>query len=216
MISIKVDDKYIEVSEGANLLQVCLENGVFIPNLCYLDGIAEPPASCRMCFVEIEGLEMPVAACSVRIHAPLVVSTATEQVRRLQRANLKLLLSVHHVDCRNCPANKKCELQRLAKFLKIALNSKPLENMLTQLQIDDTHPCFDYHPYRCVLCGRCVAVCRPGNGAPVLAFAKRGFDTIITSFGMSPDGEMPCEACTKCAGVCPVGALTLKPAGPNL
>lgn len=212
MISIRVNDKPIDAAEGANLLQVCLDNEVFIPNLCYLEGMGEPPASCRMCFVEIEGEASPVAACTVRITAPLVISTDTERVRRLQRTNLKLLLSVHHVDCRNCPANKQCELQRLAKFLKLALNSNPLKNMLGRLEIDSTHPCLDYHPYRCVLCGRCVAVCHDRNGQPVLSFAKRGFDTIISSFGMHSGIDIPCEACSLCQEICPVGALTLKSA----
>lgn len=210
MIKITVDSKSIEVSQSENLLRACLDHGIFIPNLCHLNGMAEPPCSCRMCFVEIEGRENPVAACAVRVTEPLVVFTATDRVRRLQRTNLKLLLSVHHVACRDCPANKKCELQRLAKFLKTGLKAKPFENMLTHLQIDTTHPCLDYHPYRCVLCGRCVSVCQQQNGQTALAFANRGFDTLITAFGIDPEMASTCHDCHTCIEICPVGALTTK------
>ena len=55
MPKLLVDNKEIEVKEGTTLLQACLDNGIYIPNLCYLESINDPPASCRMCFVEIEG-----------------------------------------------------------------------------------------------------------------------------------------------------------------
>ena len=212
MISVQVDDRIFKVHPGTNLLRACLENGLYIPNLCYLEQLDEPPASCRLCFVEIDGIDGPVAACSIGITSPLVVQTATNRVRRLQRANLKLLLSVHHVDCRNCPANRNCELQRLAKFLKTGLNAKPLESMVDHLQLkpDENHPLMDYHPYRCVLCGRCVAVCHGRGGSAVLTFAKRGFDTIISSYGLEHLEETSCEPCGACVEICPVGALTLK------
>ena len=55
MITLRIDDQKIEVAEGTNLLNACLANGIYIPNLCYIEGIEHPPVSCRLCFVEIEG-----------------------------------------------------------------------------------------------------------------------------------------------------------------
>jgi predicted molibdopterin-dependent oxidoreductase YjgC len=136
MVSILVDQKKIEVQEGTSVLKACLENGITIPNLCYLKEVDPAPASCRLCFVEIDGVDRPVAACSVPVQATMVVRTDTPAVRRLQRTALKLLLSVHDVDCKNCPANRKCALQHLARFLNVGLKPKGLQHHLKEPVID--------------------------------------------------------------------------------
>jgi NADH dehydrogenase/NADH:ubiquinone oxidoreductase subunit G len=210
MVSILVDQKKIVVQEGTPLLKACLDNGITIPNLCYLKEVDPAPASCRLCFVEIDGVDRPVAACSVPVQAAMVVRTDTPAVRRLQRTALKLLLSVHDVDCKNCPANRKCALQHLARFLKVGLKPKGLRHRLKEPPIDDRHPCLDYYPNRCVLCGRCVAVCRAATDRPELTFAKRGFDTVVSFFGRTDSARHDCAACRACIDTCPVGALALK------
>jgi len=101
-----VDNKEIEAKQGTTLLKACLDNQIYIPNLCYLESIDPPSVSCRMCFVEIEGERQPVPSCTVLIKDDMVVKTDTPAVRQLQRTALRLLLSVHHVDCKNCQANK--------------------------------------------------------------------------------------------------------------
>lgn len=210
MPKLLVDNKEIEVKEGTTLLQACLDNGIYIPNLCYLESMNDPPASCRMCFVEIEGEEKPITSCTVKVKDDMVVKTDTLSVRRLQRAALRLLLSVHHVDCKPCQANKKCELQRLAKFLTVGLKPKYLEIHLKEPDIHQDHPCLDYYPNRCVLCGKCVHVCREQHGQSVLTFAKRGFDTVISSYGKNDVSSLACEKCVVCVDICPVGALILR------
>ena len=210
MPKLLVDNKEIEVKEGTTLLKACLDNGIYVPNLCYLESIDEPPASCRMCFVEIEGEENPITSCTVTVKEDMVVKTDTLSVRRLQQAALRLLLSVHHVDCKNCQANKKCELQSLAKFLKVGLKPKQLEIQLKDPEINQDHPCLDYYPNRCVLCGKCIRVCREKHGQSDLTFAKRGFDTVISSYRKDDASTVDCEKCIVCVDICPVGALILR------
>lgn len=209
MITLQVDGRQIAAQEGATLLEVCLENDIFIPNLCFLKGADRAPASCRMCFVEIEGVKGPVTSCTVSVADGLVVRTDTPAVRRLQRAGLQLFLSVHDIDCKNCPANKNCELQRLSRFLKLGLKAKPLETHLKAVDTDETHPCFVYYPNRCVLCGKCITVCAQVQEHPSLTFAGRGLDTVISAYGQEAD-SLSCEECTACSAICPVGALILK------
>ena len=101
MVKLIVDDREIEAAEGATLLQACLKNDIYIPNLCHMEDMAHPAALCRMCFVEIEGQDKPVASCTITVSENMVVKTDTPAVRRLQRRALRLLLSVHDVDCKN-------------------------------------------------------------------------------------------------------------------
>jgi NADH dehydrogenase/NADH:ubiquinone oxidoreductase subunit G len=210
MPKILVDDREIEAAEGSTLLQACLNNDIYIPNLCYVEGMKYPSSLCRMCFVAIKGEEQPVAACVATVRENMVVKTDTEAVRRLQRSALRLLLSVHHVDCKNCQANKKCELQRIAKFLKVGLKPKKLEQYLKEPEIVQEHPCLDYYPNRCVLCGKCFHACRRQHGQSVLTFAKRGFKTTISFYGQDDESQLECEGCTVCVDICPVGALILR------
>lgn len=206
-VQITVDGKEISVNEEANLLETCLNNDIYIPNLCYMEGMESPPASCRLCFVEIEGQNNPVSSCTVKVSDGMVVFTDTDKVRTLQRTALKLLLSTHQVDCANCHANKNCGIQNLAKFLKVGLKSKEFKQYLKPIDIDETHPGLYYYPNRCVLCGRCIYACgREGQAG--MSFARRGIETVITFYGQKDASN--CESCGKCIEVCPVKALILK------
>jgi bidirectional [NiFe] hydrogenase diaphorase subunit len=212
LVRIRVDGKDMDAPEGSSLLQVCLENDIYIPNLCHVAGIEPPPASCRLCFVEIEGYEGPVTACTTRVTEGMVAITDSPGVRRLQRAGLQLLLSVHRVDCSHCPANKRCELQKMARFLKVGLKPKHLEPFLKDPDRIEG-PGLVYYPNRCVLCGRCVRVCRSEHDLPLLTFARRGFDTLISFYGEQEASPPSCDTCLACVRICPVSALSVK--GPH-
>jgi NADH dehydrogenase/NADH:ubiquinone oxidoreductase subunit G len=210
MVKLTIDGKEVSAEEGKSLLEVCLENGIYIPNLCFLKDMEAPPASCRLCFVQIEGKAKPVVSCREKPVSGMVVQTDTDAVRRLQRSALELLLSAHKVECRHCHANKKCELQRIAKFLHVGLKPKRLEPLAMESSPVLFHPLLAYDPHKCVLCGKCVFVCRNRDGYELLTFAKRGIDTVIACFGADDSAVPPCDNCRECVNVCPVGALRLK------
>lgn len=210
MATITIDNAAIEAPEGANLLKVCLDNDIYIPNLCWLETDETPHASCRLCFVEIKGNKAPVPSCTTTATDGMVVKTNTEAVRRLQRTGLRFLLSTHKVECKDCAANKQCALQDIAKFLKVSLKPKKLEQRLHETDVDDSHPCFVYYPNKCVLCGKCVRSCQQKHGHSMLTFAMRGIDTVVSYFKDDNAGELVCDDCGKCVEICPVGALAGK------
>jgi NADH dehydrogenase/NADH:ubiquinone oxidoreductase subunit G len=213
MVQIIVDGKTIEAGEGRTVLEACLDNGIYIPNLCHVEGMSEPPVSCRLCFVEIDGRNKPVTACNTRVAPGLVVRTDGEAVRRLQRTALRLLLSVHKAECKSCPSNRRCPLQKMARFLGVRLRPRRLEHIERERPKLADSGVFEYVPERCVLCGKCVYVCEQRNSRPLLTFAKRGFETVVASFAQVGLFESDdCKTCRACVDICPVSALFLKDA----
>ena len=209
-VSLIIDGREITANEGDKLLWVALDNGIYIPNLCAIRDNLEPSASCRLCFVEIEGKEQPVTACTETVAEGMVVNTRGEKALNLARSGFELLMSVHPVDCAHCFKNKSCELQEIAKHLKAKLKPKHLKPLLRNLPIDDSNPTFTYDPNKCVLCERCVWVCQERLGIGVLGFAYRGFERVVTTFFDEPIGSRPCQGCGNCVRVCPTGALAFK------
>lgn len=206
-VTLHVDDRDITVKAGTSLLQACLDNDIYIPNLCYLKESDHPSASCRLCLVEIAGSSQPVTSCTVEVAQDMSVKTDTPAVRRLQRSAFELLLSVHRVECHTCPANKKCELQKIAKFLKVGLKVKNLKLYLRDVEVDTSHPVLDYYPDRCVLCGKCIQACEMHNHISILTFSGRGFNTLVRYYGSADRSTVPCESCMACVDICPVSAL---------
>jgi bidirectional [NiFe] hydrogenase diaphorase subunit len=210
-IRIQVNDRTIEGRKAQSLLQTCLENDIYIPNLCYIPGMDHPPASCRLCFVEVDGFENPVTSCTLEIFDGMVVKTDTPAVRRLQKTAFQFLLSVHEVDCKNCPANRKCDLQRLARYLQCGLKTKGLQHYTKEMSIDGSHPQIAYYPNRCVLCGKCIYICKKENKQPLFSFSKRGFDTVISVYNSGNGKGLNCGFCMACIEICPVAALVEVP-----
>lgn len=208
-VNFTIDGKQITATEGQSVLWAALDNDIYIPNLCAIREKSDPSASCRLCFVEVEGKPAPVTACTEMVTEGITVNTDGDSARRLARSSLELLLASHPVDCANCAANGNCELQRAAKHLGVKLNTKRFPKLLKELPIDESSPVFTFDPNKCVLCGKCIWKCRDvGTGA--IGFAHRGFDREVTSFGGEPIGLSKCNQCGDCADICPVGALVRK------
>ncbi|MFN8629370.1 MAG: FAD-dependent oxidoreductase [Chloroflexota bacterium] len=105
-IRLEVDGRLIEGYEGQTLLEVCRDNGIEIPTLCYepkLPGFG----ACRMCVVEVEGEENPPISCSRVAEAGMKVQTQTDELRRLRKTNLELIFSDHNAYCLP-PCQNKC------------------------------------------------------------------------------------------------------------
>jgi bidirectional [NiFe] hydrogenase diaphorase subunit len=207
MIELIIDGRPIRAKKGTSVLQACLASGVYIPHLCSFEGDPDPDASCRLCFVEIEGYPGPVTSCTVAATSGLQVRTDGPDTRHLQRAALRMLLSNHPVDCKHCQANRACALQHMARFLQIGLKSAPLPAIPRPHEVDRSHPCIDIYTHRCVLCGRCTKVCRNSLGHSRFTMTGRGIETAVRHYPSDDDADIDCSACGSCVAICPVGAL---------
>jgi bidirectional [NiFe] hydrogenase diaphorase subunit len=209
-ISLTIDGKTIRAKDGENILWAALENGIYIPNLCAIQGKTQPSASCRLCFVEVEGETEPVVACTEPVKEGMVVHTRGKNALRLARTSAELILASHPVDCGHCLRNRSCELQKIAKHLGIKLITKRFRKLERNLPIDESSPLFTYNPNKCVLCGKCVWVCQEKLGIGAIGFTRRGFKRRVSTFQDKPIGEATCSECAECVKICPVGSLTFK------
>ena len=209
-VSLTIDGKEVTARQGEKVLWAALGNGIYIPNLCALRDASAPDASCRLCWVEVKGKKQPVTACTETVEQGMVVNTRGPGALRLARTALELLLASNVVDCAHCPASGSCELQKIAAHLKVKLKTRRFRKLLRNLAVDSSSPVFIYDPNKCVLCGRCIWVCRERLGIGALGFAHRGFKRRVTTFGDEPIGKSQCQECSECVVACPTGALCFK------
>jgi bidirectional [NiFe] hydrogenase diaphorase subunit len=215
-VSLIIDGKDIKAPVGEKVLWAALDNDIYIPHLCARRDNLAPDASCRLCWVEIEGKNKPVTACTETIAEGMVVNTRGAAALRLARTALELLLASNEVDCASCAKSGSCELQKIAAHLKVNLKKRRFRKILRNLPVDSSSPLFTYDPNKCVLCGQCIQVCRQRLGIGALGFAHRGFNRRMTTFGDEPIGQSPCRECRDCVNICPTGALCFKPAESKL
>ncbi len=207
MVNIIIDTRHLQVPKGYTVLEAARSANIDIPTLCFLKDINEIGA-CRMCVVEVKGAKSLQAACVYPVSEGLEINTKSPLVRESRKVTLELILSNHHRECLTCVRSRTCELQKLAEELNIKevrfngeMKMKPLDNFSPSIVRD---------PNKCILCRRCVSMCKNVQGVAVIDTNERGFNTIVSSaFGMSLN-DVPCTMCGQCINVCPVGALKEK------
>ena len=104
--SIEIDGRTLTGRAGQTILDVCRDNGIEVPTLCYepkLPGFG----ACRMCVVEVEGEDMPPISCSRDAEPDMVVQTQTPRLRQVRKTNLELIFSDHNAYCLP-PCQNKC------------------------------------------------------------------------------------------------------------
>ncbi|NLO14531.1 MAG: 2Fe-2S iron-sulfur cluster binding domain-containing protein, partial [Clostridiales bacterium] len=201
---LNINGKDIEAREGQTILEAAREYDIYIPSLCFLEGVHQF-GGCRMCMVEVEGTRNLVAACMVKAKENMVVKTNSARVRKARKINCELILSNHPTDCLSCERSGQCELQDTARILGI-----------TQVRIQGEHskairdmsPAITRDTAKCILCRRCVSVCNQVQGVGVLNAQGRGFQTQIAPAGGASIADVNCTNCGQCVAVCPVGALS--------
>ncbi len=207
MVNITIDTRKIQVPKGITVLEAARQANIEIPTLCYLKDINEIGA-CRMCVVEIQGARSLQAACVYPVSEGLVINTQTPAVREARKVTLELILSNHDRKCLTCVRSKNCELQSLAEQLNI--KDIRFEGETYKLPLDTFSPSIVRDPNKCVLCRRCVSMCKNVQGVSVIDTNERGFKTIVSSAFNKSLNEVPCTMCGQCINVCPVGALREK------
>lgn len=205
MVTLTINGQTVQAPKNATILEAARSAGIYIPTLCYHPELA-PEGACRLCVVEASGARSLVASCVYPVAEGMVVKTNTPKVRAARKMVVELLLANHPKDCLSCQKSGDCELQKIAADL--GLRKIRFEGGARKAHtIDGSNPCLVRDQEKCILCGRCIRVCRDVQGMNVYSFANRGFDTIVSTAFEQDLGNVACSYCGQCASVCPTGAI---------
>ncbi len=203
-MNITIDGKVIEAKEGQNILEAALEGGVFIPHLCSHPDL-EAKGGCRLCSVEIAGVENAVPACKTEVREGMEITVNGPESSKVRKMAMELILATHPADCTGCPKYGKCELQSM--YQDLGVSPEGWRKKSRSVANDDSNPLVSHLFTRCVRCGRCVRVCQELRGVKVL-------DYVQTPAGVRagvPEGksleEAGCRFCGACIEVCPTGSI---------
>ena len=207
MINLKIDEKEIQVEEGTTILQAARQASIDIPTLCFLKDINEI-GDCRMCIVQVDGRRGFATSCIQKVEEGMVVKTHSKEVIEARKVILDLILSNHQRDCLTCTRNGNCELQNLA--VKFNVTGIEYEGETNKHQIDDLSPSIVRDFNKCILCRRCVSVCKKVQEIGAIDCINRGFNSCISTVGDNSLNDVNCTFCGQCIEACPVGALREK------
>ena len=171
-IKLKIDGEYVTTRPGKTVLDVARENDRFIPALCHLDGLCSVGA-CRLCLVEVSSVARLLPACTTPVKEGMVVVTNSDRLTKYRKMLLELLLSERNHLCAVCVSNGNCELQSWAARYGVTHTSYPYR--YPNLPVDSPRiPASVLDHNRCIMCTRCVRVCRDVEGASVWGVKGRG------------------------------------------
>lgn len=203
MVNATVNGTPIALPEGSKIIEAVYATGNYVPTLCGLQDISDIGA-CRVCVVEVEGIERLVPACNTPLEEGMVIRTDTPRVLETRRVNVSLLLSQHDVQCATCVRNGNCVLQNLAQELNIL--DVPYEKDVTEAAWNNDFPLIR-DSSKCVRCLRCVQVCSKIQGCDVWDIKNRATRLDVGVRDGLPIDQVGCTLCGQCITHCPTGAL---------
>ncbi len=205
MITMEVDSRNLEATEGDTILAALRKQGVHVPTLCHMEKLP-PSGACRLCVVEVEGFPNLVPACSYPVAAGMKIRTRSPRVLSARKMIVELLLSGHPDDCLYCARNGGCDLQRLSQ--EMGIRQRIGVPRKSDKEMDVSGASIIRNPDKCILCGKCVRVCEEIQGVAAIDFIARGSRAYIGTAFDEGLNVSSCVNCGQCILVCPTGALS--------
>ncbi|HKS92366.1 MAG TPA: 2Fe-2S iron-sulfur cluster-binding protein, partial [Tepidiformaceae bacterium] len=240
MASITVDGRTFEAPDGAPLVEVLKNNGVYVSNLCYIDGL-KPYAGCRTCLVDIEGPPGLQLSCTAIVQDGMKVVTESDEVKEARKAVVSLIIANHsdrcltchrreHCHpgdiclrddvvthrCLTCSKNYRCELQATCEMVGMSgyepwVGEERSWYQSPQPLADRANPFMEFDPQMCIICTRCQRACDEKRHTGAITLSGKGFDARIAFGAGGPIDDSNCDFSGACIDVCPTAALMEHP-----
>jgi NADH-quinone oxidoreductase chain G len=201
VITVTMNGREIEIPPGTPLLRAARAAGISIPSLCDYELLA-PIGACRMCLVEVEGMQRLQTACTLLPVDGMEITTESSVLTKARRDVLELLLINHPLDCPFCDKSGECDLQDMVLKYGPAIGRYTEEKRHVPSSYED--PLLATNMERCIACERCVRMCEEVQGVSALTMVGRGETTRMEPFSLE---SFDCEYCGNCLPACPVGAI---------
>ena len=203
MVKVTINGVAIEVQEGSTIMEAAKAAGSPVPSLCFWKGLNEIGA-CRVCVVEVEGVDRLVTACDEPVHDGMVVYTNSPRVRAARRTNLCLILSQHDCQCAFCTRSGNCSLQKLAMDANLLYIPYPIN---IRKEIWDRSTPLIRQESKCIKCMRCIQVCDKIQGLNIWDLAGTGSRVTVNVSHNRKILDADCAFCGQCITHCPTAAL---------
>ena len=204
-ITLTIDGTDVQVPAGTTILDAARKLGIKIPTLCWLEKISTTGA-CRVCAVHVEGVARPMTACNTPVKEGIKVTTQSPELEQIRKKTMELMLVNHPLDCPVCDAAGECDLQDSCYSLSVAKQEYAAD--LERLQIRYDWSLLESDPNRCILCEKCVKVCREITGVGAIETQSCGDRAVVETVSGKP---LDCDFCGNCIAACPTGTLISKP-----
>ncbi len=205
-----IDGNEVPFSEGETILHAARHLDIEIPTLCHDDRLT-PAGACRMCLVEIDGVNLMQPACHTETQPGMVVRTNTGRVDR----NRKFILSLHLADTIEnreiAEDNNPSRVHELADVYGTAGQWMSVDSP-RRGRPNDTNEFISFRADRCIACSLCTRYCNEVEAVSAITLAFRGGNTTISTADGRSLTDSTCELCGGCIDVCPTGAMTEKQA----
>ncbi len=204
MVNLKINGIDVQASEDSTILDAAKSIGIDIPTFCYSE-VLQNFSGCRICVVEVKGSARLMAACSTPVQEGMDIQTESEKVVKVRKDLLELIWANHPSDCLTCEKVGTCKLQEY--MYRYGVSQSPYKKNKEDYELDTGNPVMIRNQNKCILCGRCVNVCREVQGTGAIDFINRGIKSkIATGFDVDLNQDN-CRFCGQCISECPTGAI---------
>ncbi|MFA6923328.1 MAG: molybdopterin-dependent oxidoreductase [Bacteroidales bacterium] len=206
-VNVFLNGKKLIGKKGESILEFANRNGYKIPTLCY-DQRLEPFSYCKICAVEVKGMNELQPACSTIIVEGMIIETESENIKKYRKNSLESIVSNYYVgdvEKRNADFYKS-DLVRLIN--EYGVDIKKFKTKSKENKTDFKHPFIKIDNDKCILCSRCIRICNEVAGAKAIKLVEKGNETLVVPAIGEKLQDSVCESCGLCISTCPADAIT--------
>ncbi|MGB2002923.1 MAG: 2Fe-2S iron-sulfur cluster-binding protein, partial [Porticoccaceae bacterium] len=210
MPTIFVDGQELQVNDGENILEACLNAGLDLPYFCWHPAMGSI-GSCRQCaLVQYQNEEDTrgriIMGCMTQVSEGARFSLHAENATEFREAVVESLMLNHPHDCPVCAEGGECHLQDMT--VMVGHRDRRYSGKKNTYRNQYLGPLIHHEMNRCITCYRCERYYRDYAGGTDLG-AQASHDHLY--FGRHEEGVLESEFSGNLVEVCPTGVFTDKP-----